>query len=402
MNRATHPIEQEEVMAYLDGEATPERAAAVAAHLRECAECAALAADLRGVWQHMAAWQVEPAPVPLAQNVAAAASQPRPTAEKLPSPARVPPPAVAGLRRWVLAFAGGLAAVLLLLAVSVPNLLRSPRMAANEARYPLEEISPESGASRLGAPKSGTPQSRGNSEGEANKGLQAFAGPMIVRTASLVLVAKDFDATRAAVERLVKANGAYLAQLQTTGARNAGRSLSVTVRAPAERLDILLGELKKLGRVEQESQSGDEVTQQYVDLTARLKNARSTEQRLVEVLQQRTGKVRDVLEVEREIARVREEIERMDAQRKSLENQVRFATIDLRVQEDYQAPLEAAPPSTGTLLGNALVEGYRGAVETAIGLAWFVLRYGPSLLLWGLLLFWPVRRAWRWVQAHAG
>ncbi len=140
---------------------------------------------------------------------------------------------------------------------------------------------------------------------------------------------------------------------------------------------------------------GEEVTQQYVDLVARLKNARVTEQRLAQILAQRTGKVADVLEVEREIARVRGEIERMDAQRKTLENQVAFASVRFELREEYQAQLNVTPPSTATRLRNAAVEGYKSATENAIGLAEFLLNAGPTLLLWGLIFYWPARLLWR-------
>src|SRR5207245_1292180 len=72
MNGSTHPVEQEEVMAYLDGELPADRAAGVAAHLDGCAECRALAADLRGVSQQLSAWQVEPSPARLTEGVIAA------------------------------------------------------------------------------------------------------------------------------------------------------------------------------------------------------------------------------------------------------------------------------------------------------------------------------------------
>ena len=67
--------------------------------------------------------------------------------------------------------------------------------------------------------------------------------------------------------------------------------------------------VEMLGRVERESQSGEEVTRQHEDLVARLKNCRDTEQRLRQILQQRTGNLSDVLEVEEEIGRVRGEID---------------------------------------------------------------------------------------------
>ena len=224
---------------------------------------------------------------------------------------------------------------------------------------------------------------------------------MIVRTASLALVTKEFDKTRAAVETTVSKHHGYVAQLTVNAQTGAGRSLTATLRVPSDQLDAVLAELKKLGRVEQESQGGAEVTQQYVDLNARLKNARTTEQRLIDVLRERTGKVKDILAVEEEIARVRGEIEQMEAESKSLEHQVRYATLQLKLSEDYKAELEVAPPSTGTRLQNSLVDGYRSAVDSALGVVQVLFSYGPALLLWFLLLFWPARVAWRRLRPFA-
>jgi hypothetical protein len=108
-----------------------------------------------------------------------------------------------------------------------------------------------------------------------------------------------------------------------------------------------------------------------------------------------------VLEVEREIARVREEIERMDAQRKSLEKQVQFATVSLRITEEYKAQVGVPEASVGTQVWNAAVDGYRTLTETALGLALFLLRQGPVLLFWLALLWWPARFVWRRVRASA-
>ncbi|MGH9791788.1 MAG: DUF4349 domain-containing protein [Candidatus Acidiferrales bacterium] len=158
---------------------------------------------------------------------------------------------------------------------------------------------------------------------------------------------------------------------------------------PADRLDPVPAEIKKLGRVTGESQSSDEVTSGYTDLVARLANARHTEQRLVEILRTRTGKVAGVLEVEREISDVREQIERMEAQRKTLENQVALSTVSLELREEFEKKIEVAPPTAGTLLWNALADGYAGAFQSLLALALFLLRTAPGLLLWAALLFHP-------------
>ncbi len=131
---------------------------------------------------------------------------------------------------------------------------------------------------------------------------------------------------------------------------------------------------------------------------ARLANARNTEQRLTDLLRNRTGKLSDVLEVEQEVDRVRGEIEQMEAERKNMANQVSFATLNATITEDYQAQLQVVPPSTSTRLGNAAVEGYRSMVDGVLSLALFLLSNGPSLLLWGAVLFMPARLVWKRVR----
>ena len=171
------------------------------------------------------------------------------------------------------------------------------------------------------------------------------------------------------------------------------------MRVPSNELDTTLAELKKLGRVESETQGGEEVTSEYIDLEARLANARRTEQRLAQIQAQRTGKLADVLKVEVEIARVRGEIEQMEAQRKSMRKQVDFATIDATLNEEYKAPLQSvAAPSTSTQFHNAFVEGYRNVADGVIALLLFLICYGPTLLLWGAVLFFIARFVWKKVR----
>jgi len=218
---------------------------------------------------------------------------------------------------------------------------------------------------------------------------------MIARAASLTIVAQDFDAARAGVERIVSRHQGYIANLTTASPKDAARTLTATLHVPAPQLNAALVELKALGRVEQETQTGEDVSKHYTDLVARLKNSRATEERLVAILRQRPGKVSEVLEVEEEIARVREQIEQMEAERKNMEKRVQFASVDLKLSEEYKAQLQVNSPFTGTRLRNALVSGYRRVAESVFDLVLFVLDYGPSLILWGLALLWPARFAWR-------
>jgi hypothetical protein len=183
--------------------------------------------------------------------------------------------------------------------------------------------------------------------------------------------------------------------LKVGGAVGSGRTLTATLRVPADQLDATLIAMKTLGRVESESQNGEDVTSQYVDLEARLANARNTERRLTDLLKERTGKLSDVLAVENEHARVRGQIEQMEAERKTMSNQVSFATLNATITEDYKAQLQVVPPSTSTRLSNAAVEGYKSMVDGIVSLVLFLLQDGPTLLLWGAILFFPARLLWK-------
>jgi len=205
---------------------------------------------------------------------------------------------------------------------------------------------------------------------------------MIIRTANLRILTKEFDSARARIQAIVQQAQGYLDQMTVRGETGLGRYLSATLRLPSDRLDSGLTELRKLGKVLEESQGSSDVTSQYVDLQARLNNARSTEQRLLALQRERTDKLIDVVSVEREISRVREEIERMEAQRKDVFSKTQYATIIVEVSEEYRAEIQPSAPASGTQLRNALIDGYHGALGSVLALAMLILRYGPALLLW--------------------
>jgi len=212
---------------------------------------------------------------------------------------------------------------------------------------------------------------------------------MIARTASLSIMVKDFAASRLSLDSILVRHHGHTAQLNASTSENAQRSITASLRVPANELTATLAELKSLGHVETESQSGEEVTQQHADLVARLKNSRETEQRLQAILLQRTGKIADVLAVEQEIARVRGEIEQMEAEQNSIEHRVNFATIELQISEEYKAQLNNSSPSASTRIHNSLVAGYKGAAETLLGFVLFFAESGPTLLIWLVIILIP-------------
>lgn len=398
ITKNSHPIDDLELMAYLDGELSRERASAAAAHLEESAHCKALASDLRRISHELASWQIE---VPEAQITArltvALEDHERAWKEKASSnrrqALRQPWPG----RRFLVGGLVAAALATLLVLISTPSLMRSHLATKtvgsidyyysppSQARPPLETYDSLSKLEKdqtRSSPTSALPEST------------ISTGPMIVRTAELALTTSDFDQARTRLEEVLKRHKGYLGELNVTGATGAARTLTATLRVPAEQLDATIAEVKNLGHVDSETQNGEEVTQQYVDLQARLLNARNSEQRLTQILQ-RTGKLSDVLAVEEQIERVRENIERMEAEKKELTKQVAFSTLNMKVAEDYKERVHVVPDSTSTRLRNAAVEGYELMVAGLINVLLFLEAWGPSLLLWGAILFFPARWLWR-------
>jgi hypothetical protein len=345
-----HPVEQEEVMAYLDGELPSDRTAVVAEHMEECGDCQRLAAELRDVSRRLAAWQVERAVAWLPGKIGSALSGGR------------------RLRAWE--WSAGLATVFVLMALVLPKMMNQ----SSGAKVVAARLSAERATSvSKGRLPNVMPPDR----------------PMIARTSQLTLTTKEFDKARGAVEDILKRHRGYLGQLDAIALPDSPRTLTAALRVPTDQLDPTTAEIKKLGQVESESQSGEDVTRQSVDLEARLTNARNTDQRLTALLHDRAGKMTDVLAVEKELDRVRGEIEQMEAEKKTLVNRVDFATLNVTMREASKAHL--SPRSTWDRFRNAGANGYASLIGGIVGAVVFLLDYGPSLMLWGGMSFMILR-----------
>ncbi|MGB7845396.1 MAG: DUF4349 domain-containing protein [Candidatus Acidiferrum sp.] len=421
MNTTIHPVAPEEVMAFLDGELSAVDMQVVSKHLEHCTECAAIAEQLDSTSHSLSQWSVQTLPMKLEDSVTDLAAKIR-SGLNIDKASIFIRASFWTRKQWTIGLGATAAALLLVIAIATPNLMRSS-MGANESsaigqrraqQVETEksireiEISPYDGkltagvnkaggggGDRLISPSSSLPKAISEVGGEAQQPAKPPQTPMIARAVSLTLVVMDFTASRATLDAILARHHSYAAELTANTTENAPRSLHATLRVPAPELASVSSELKSLGRMENEAQSGEEVTQQHADLVARLKNSRETEQRLQAILLQRTGKVRDILEVEQEIARVRGEIEQMEAEQKTLEHRVEFATVNLSLTEEYKAQLNPPAASVYTRVHNALVAGYRNASETVLGIVLFFAEYGPTLLLWLMIIVLPILALWR-------
>lgn len=391
----THSPTPEDIMEYLDGEGTAASRATIATHLASCAACQAIAAEQRGISEHAQAWTVGSAPASL--QPPAAGPEPNRGAPR----ARVLLPVFGAWRPSRLVLASLTTAAVVLLVVSTRETSRLARRQAMSIPKSVDTIAlggPTTRGGAVGGVAGGlvdqtqldgrrsaqlAPAQSPGGGGGNNQPIDALRAPMVIRTATLRIVAKEFAGVRAAVEGIVSQAGGFVDQMTVTGDNAAARELRGTLRVPGDQMAAALARLRAIGQVVEDTQGSQDVTDQIVDLDARLVSARATEKRLTELLANRTGKLSDVLEVEREITRVRLDIERLDAEKTNMGRRVSYATIDVTIAEERKEGL-VGPLSFVTRIRIAAADGLESALEGVTETILFVLRAGPSLILWGL------------------
>jgi hypothetical protein len=214
--------------------------------------------------------------------------------------------------------------------------------------------------------------------------------PLIAHTAELAVATKEFARSRSSMEEILDRHRGYVAKLRMVG-KPTGSSLSATLRIPSSEYVATLGELKTLGQVEREEEAADEITQQRADLEARLTNAQNTLRHLQELLKKQSYPDRNVLELQRQVANVNADINRLEADRIASEHRVVFANVLFAMREEITPPAE-------TLAGqfhSAALAGFSEAVTSISALLLFLISRGPTFLLWLVILYLPARLAWR-------
>lgn len=174
----------------------------------------------------------------------------------------------------------------------------------------------------------------------------------IIFDADIRLVVKKVSEAELQITKYLKQVDGYVAEASVD--RTQGEELTGhwKVRVPVTRFDSFLDEIAKLGVAENRRQTAQDVTEEYVDLEAQIANKKRLEERIVALLKDATGKIKDVLEVERELARVRGEIEQMEGRLRLLTNRTDFTTITIsaREEENYVPP---AAPTFATRIAQA-------------------------------------------------
>jgi len=205
-------------------------------------------------------------------------------------------------------------------------------------------------------------------------------GAMLVRHGTASIEVKAVDDALARIRQTAAQFGGFVGNTALRTGKDEERSATLQLRVPSAQFDAAVGALSQLGKVESVSVNAEDVAEEYVDLGARLANARRVEARLAELLATRTGKLSDVLTIEQELARVRQEAERYEARMRWLERRASLSSLDISIHE--KLPLIDSPSGRGPIL-----EAFAEAWERMVGfVAWLIAMLGILVPLGVLIL----------------
>ena len=234
---------------------------------------------------------------------------------------------------------------------------------------------------------------------ENAQNVPALTERKVIRNANQTLETNAPEEAGRKIAAIAEAKGGFVvnAETKTSGANESTRtSVNVTVRVPAAQFDSALAEIRQAAeRVAQEKVSGQDVTEEFIDLEARIRTQKALEAQFLEIMKGARS-VADALEVQRQLAEVRGEIEKVEGRRKFLENQTSFSTITVTL--NTPTVFAAASTGFGAQLWRALGDGVDAALFVVLGLIRIFLAMLPLLILFGIpvwLIVRHFRKKWR-------
>lgn len=237
------------------------------------------------------------------------------------------------------------------------------------------------------------PASRGDGGGTGADGGQAAVSgqPLqvdraIIRTGTVELRVEGFDTARAAIADSARSHGGYVSGSGSTLHTRDNESWTtgyVVVRVPSDQFADVLSGARSRGTVLDEKTRTEDVTDQLVDIEARLTNLRERRDRLRSFYEQ-ANSTGELLRIEEELSSVQSDIEQLEAKQRSLEQRVSFATLRVELEEPEPGPTPDEDPTFAA----SLVSTFLGSMATLgnmiSGFALFVAGLAPFLLFLGL------------------
>jgi hypothetical protein len=246
-------------------------------------------------------------------------------------------------------------------------------------------------------------------ESEKAEETSAAADRKIIRNADLTMEVPSTTDTQHRIVSIAEAHGGFVVTSeakQRESKEPAQRTLDIrlVVRIPENRFGSALDQIRGLtSNLTEEKVSGQDVTEEFIDLEARIRTQKALEQQFLQIMRQ-TGKIVDALEVQRQIAEVRSDIERLEGRKRFLENRSSLSTITVNIIAPKPG---VVVPTTG--FRASVSDAVSDSVDVGSGIVLFFVRFAIVMIPIGLFLLLPgglilryfIRRAKRMRLAEA-
>jgi hypothetical protein len=206
---------------------------------------------------------------------------------------------------------------------------------------------------------------------------------LLIVTTDVDLEVEDFEDALDSVKEIARAAGGHVASSSVRRDDEGLMSGTVEVKIPAKGYGGALDDIGDLGEVQDMRETSQDVTEEYVDLQARLDNSIKLEQRILGLLAESTGTIDDVLHVEKELASVREDIERLEGRKRYLDSRISMSTITVDLHEKGAA--RGGAPTAGQVFGRIMDRVGVVFVGSVGVLVTFVVAVAPWLVAASLL-----------------
>lgn len=213
---------------------------------------------------------------------------------------------------------------------------------------------------------------------------------MIIRSGTMSMEVDSYDDSEVKIKGIVNNFNGYLTNSTSKLNADGKKQGSITIRVASDKFDGLIAELSKVGKVMNQNISGKDVTEEYMDAEARLKTQRELESRLLKLLQEKTARLTDVVEVEQKLANVRENIEKTEGRMRYLKDQASFSTLTVSI---YEPSMLTTSTGGGFFyeLGEAVKKGLSGFTSVLAGIITVVIALLPLIVLVLVIVYFVLR-----------
>lgn len=218
-----------------------------------------------------------------------------------------------------------------------------------------------------------------DSLGSLDQPVEAATDRKIIRNASLSLIVNDVSESTQKITSVASAAGGFIEKATQTN--TAGHSASITVRVPAQKLDQVMAEVKRLAAsVENESVEVRDVTREYIDVDAHLRNAKAEEAQYLLILK-RAVTIKDTLDVTEKLSDVRGRIEQLQGEMNYLSSQIEMSTLEISLRSEAEATVAGIHWRPLRQAKIAVSEMLSGLADWADAVIAFVVNL-PLILVW--------------------